>query len=117
MNMNKTFRDMRTLLDKPEAWTKNSLARDEAGDGVYATYECAVSWCLIGAALKVMGNARCTLLDEVHVFDLMEQHIPQVDKTRRDPYQTDKVVLFNNHPDTTHQDIIDLLDKMIEVTQ
>lgn len=42
----------RALIEKPEAWTKNTFARDKDGDEVSRALDEAVCWCAAGAIYR-----------------------------------------------------------------
>jgi hypothetical protein len=44
------------LESSPDAWTKNELAHDRAGNPVHAKAAQACSWCALGAIKKVAFN-------------------------------------------------------------
>jgi hypothetical protein len=85
----------RELLNTPKSWTQGAYARDKRGASVGSHHPQAISWCLSGATYKIGAP-----------------YITQ-DSIRRSigPHGIAK---FNDHPDRTHQDILNLLDKAIE---
>ena len=60
--MNLTFKEACSAVADvfefcPEAWTKNKLARDIAGQAVSPDDPDAASWCLVGALVGVLGKS------------------------------------------------------------
>lgn len=84
---------MRELLTPPECWTKGAFARDKF-DVITTSYSPdAVRWCLYGAMYKVgFGH---DIINTMQTLPL-------------------SLSVYNDHPTTTHADILKLLDTAIE---
>ena len=98
----------RSLIGNEECWVKGSLAEDHHGEEMYPTNPYACRWCLEGAIIKAAD------LDGYEVKD----NIPTpLEITVRVLHGTGFIGFlddFNDAEDTTHKDVLDLLDKAIE---
>lgn len=90
----------KALIDTPEKWTKGAFARDRDGDDVYETDgDTAVCWCAVGAINKAFGcHAGLTVVQALYAAL---------------PADFQLVASFNDHPDTTHADVMALFDRAI----
>lgn len=95
------LRGARELLSDPKKWTKGKLAKNELGLEVNTQDEAAVCYCAMGAIDKLAGN------DVVRHSAALSWLIAAL--------PSGNVVLFNDAPETTHADILDLFDKAIEL--
>lgn len=90
---------VRDVLRVPERWTKVYYAIDEAGERTRPNSQHAVAWCILGAVTKATQwhrhDAACEALRETL------------------PLDGDNLATFNDHPDTTHADVLRLLDDTI----
>ena len=93
----------RELLAKPENWIQKCLWGDGKGKGNYVEPTEAVCFCLDGAIDKVCQSIGETCLDEyeMKVVNLLGF------KSLRELYD------WNDVPDRTHQEVLDLLDQTI----
>ena len=89
---------VRSLISEPNHWCKGNSAIDENGDPVSATSDRAVAWCLVGAIERV-GNGQ---LPRVLVMSVL------LNTTGYGPCE-----IFNDADDTTHDDVLRLIDKAI----
>ena len=96
--------DMKELLSDPDHWTKGAYARygkDQAP--IWPNHRSAKCFCLGGALIRLTRNTiECTA-----VADLLRGQIRHGKK-----YYT--IPLFNDAPETTHEDVIGVLDKALE---
>lgn len=105
-DISETLRSMRKLLATPESWNQKSSARDSEGKPVAPELPEAVCWCLSGALARVTYHEPirdkygCRLYREVH--DFFDQKLNM------------NMIIFNDDPITTHDDILSLLDYAIE---
>lgn len=85
------------LLDKPEKWTKDVLARDAEGSSVDPNDEYAVCWCAWGAVEKCYPSEP----ENLAVEELIQEELGDrwVD-----------VTCFND--DNTYEDVINLFKKI-----
>jgi hypothetical protein len=96
-----TVVEMRELLTDPKHWIKHSYAEDDEGNPLEeGCNEYAVCWCLMGAYEKVVGEKA-----PLSRFDFNEQFV----------YANGvNTLAFNDSEATTHQDVLDALDKLIK---
>ena len=96
--------DTKQLLSDPERWTKGAYARyGRDGKQIWPKEELAKCFCLGGAVIKLTSNAsECNAITDVLNIQIR----------RGKKYYT--LPQFNDAPETTHEDIIGLLDKALE---
>ena len=99
----------RALLTPPERWVKGYFAfsTTEPDDDhmTDATAPDAMCWCSYGATLKVTGEHGDR---QTAVVDALVEQLPSAAPVGKDP-----LVWFNDHPDTTHADVLALWDRAI----
>ena len=104
----KALKDTRKLLSDESKWCKGALALDSNGEEC-SYYACdAVKWCLPSALYYIKDeNAYHVTLGTLYnvVLFAIEDH-----------YHFHRVVEFNDHADTTHEDILNVLDLAIMST-
>lgn len=88
------------LLDKPEKWTKGSSARDKNNKQVHPQEPEAVCWCLEGGLRCVTNGNRWSPWVET-----LRSTIIRLFPNRTDPLGVKIISTFNDHPDTTFEDI------------
>lgn len=93
---------LRALLTPEKAWTKGAFARDAVGSSVRSVDPAAVCHCLIGGTLKVTGGAEDYLTTVV-----------RLDRQVQREGRFHNIAQFNDHPDTTHADVLALLDRVL----
>ncbi len=94
-------------LAKPEAWTKGALARTAKGRAIGPHEKPAKCFCLEGAIV------RNTLVDERRpAFWLVQTAIRELFPNGARATSTP---VFNDHPDTTHEEIILVLRRAREL--
>ena len=96
--------DTKQLLSNPNHWTKGAYARyGRDGKQIWPKEELAKCFCLGGAVIKLTSNAsECKA-----ITGLLRGQIRRGKK-----YHT--IPQFNDAPETTHKDIIGLLDRALE---
>lgn len=88
----------RARIEKPEAWTKGAIARTSDDERTLARDPQATCWCALGAIAAERGG-------EVHhpAWQAVQQQLPA----------GESIGSFNDHPDTTHADVLALFDRAI----
>ncbi|MGO7308731.1 hypothetical protein ACCS91_33290 [Rhizobium ruizarguesonis] len=99
----------RELLSNPDHWTKGVLARDKKGESIGPFDPKASCFCTIGAIHKVVGPQQSELKRQV-VGYLIEA-LDTVHKVSA------VVSAFNDHPKTSHEQVLELWDKAIEIAR
>lgn len=89
---------IRELYSDSSKWIKRALARNKSGTEVDYNDETAVQWCLIGALHHCYGYKGDKWLPP---FSLLIKEFPDRD-----------IVDFNNHPDTTFEQVKELVDRL-----
>lgn len=100
-------REMRDILIDPDRWTKHTWARNTNDTPVSTIGQPACKWCLLGclecvAYKHLRDPAYANSYSLTH--DAITAHLPK----------GVRISVYNDDPDTTHQDIINLLDTVIE---
>jgi hypothetical protein len=88
----------RALIEAPARWTKGSFARDADG-GAYPGKGKEVCWCFAGAIFKAANNDADGIAAERFITN-----VTGISNIRR----------FNDHPTTTHADVLAVFDRAIE---
>ena len=97
------LQEVRNRISKPEHWAKGTMARDKDNDPVCCPRSRrAAQWSICGAINYAIDSVET----ERHIKKVLVAHLPS---------QFKAIDLFNDHPRTTHQDVLDLLDRAIEV--
>lgn len=114
----KDLRKVRELLSDPNKWLKGRLANNDKGVGVDPNSPDATCFCLLGATYKVTGfygyptcnaaasNQYARVVDRL--CDAVRKHHPS--------YGT-SAMGFNDSQGTSHADVLNLIDKAIELSQ
>ena len=89
----------RELLSVPERWTKGHLAHDAAGRSVDEQSDKAVCFCIVGAVYKACQNDWKRVEPTVNFIANTEGVVSVPD--------------WQDHPDRTHAEVLDLLDRCI----
>ena len=99
--MSAELKDIKNLISTPEKWCKGSFARNTSNIPVGENSESACKWCLVGALFKICGHSKNSA--EIHGIILNEiKDLEHVTVSR-----------FNDHVDTTHETVMNLLDAFI----
>lgn len=99
MSVKKNLIAARALIDTPEKWVK-------------IEYEDHGCFCALGALGRVMGRDPSGDLGEVEIA--LGRALPPDFKLSAVLSLGTNVVMFNDHPDTTHADIMAMFDRAIE---
>ncbi len=96
------------LIRTPDRWCKNKMATDASGFGVGEGDERATRWCVLGAYMKChrVGRSYSEIGERASRF-IPEEHL---DRTHFGGFPSSRgwtrIITYNNHPDTTHEDIM-----------
>ena len=109
MSIHNILVDTKQLLSDENKWIKGSDAVDGHGDYVFATSKDACAWCLAGAIEKECdsGDKDVSWRKTCKVQDWVDEHL----------YNVGMMEEFNDSPDTTHQDMMSMLDNLIAKAQ
>lgn len=108
MRIKKVLEAALMTLDNGQSWTKDTAARDGAGEPIQPTNRVAVSWCAMGAVEKggVIVHASIETIRETH-------NVLYRTLIRNPEVFWSSVPAFNDHKDTTYEDIALLFKKAI----
>lgn len=103
----------REILDPREAWTKRQSARDATGRVVPATGPEATCFCVLGAcdrAMKGLGLWGAGLPSN----RIWNETVGVLDGLTRDD-RFGAIAYWNDAPARTHDDVLELLDRAVQV--
>lgn len=98
------------LIENEASWTKNASSRNANGEDVPYNDPTAVAWCATGALRRVTQDsiqgdfqfARLTAAVASDLANIFDAHPPAA------------VMCYNDHPSTTHEDIVLVMKKGLE---
>lgn len=101
-----------TLLDQiiqtiETGWCQDDFAQTSTGQLVSYTDQHAKKFCLSGAILRVSYKRKLTELQLEELIDRVESQI--IKRARAIHEWVESVFCFNDHPDTTKNDVLSLL--------
>lgn len=104
MTVDQPLKELRDLLDHPNGWCKSNFAKNSDGESVDPQHPTACKWCLMGGVTHVAGHNEllysCVMS---HLYDALRAIGTNV-----------SMMTFNDAPETTHADVIAVIDKAIE---
>ena len=108
------LRAMRTLLAPQKRWTQGAIARNEDGQALDEGWHAeATCWCLGGAAEHVLGSEpKDTGPSADDVFERLDAELEGEERAREG--QTYRFHVYNDDGETTHEDVLALIDRSIE---
>lgn len=109
------LRELRKLLEDPRRWTKGTFARNIEGFEVSASNPDAVCWCLEGAIAKIVGD-EIAASDEGSIFYTPLFNVIAACLSTAE-IEGSGIAGFNDAEDTTHQDVLNLLDGALEYVE
>jgi hypothetical protein len=109
----------KALIADPEHWTKGTLARDAKGN--YANYNGpeATCFCMRGALCRVQyENERdavlITPLERHEGWEIRRDAERRLRRVLKNNTQFDSVSDFNDHAETTHENVLVVMDTAIQ---
>jgi hypothetical protein len=97
-----TLRDAKALIDTPAKWTQHADARRSNNIPCSYANPDAICFCIVGAVWRASGKPFSKAFHLVH---------GQAQKEGR------HVVQFNDHPDTSHNDVMAFFDRAIALAE
>lgn len=94
----------RELIGTPDKWTQNVYSRDKLGSQCSIRSSEACKFCIMGAIRRVDDSAAAD-----KAYEYLKNYSPILDS-----YSKGQLVVYNDDSNTTHKDIIALLDKAIK---
>lgn len=107
MDIVEALKATKALIDTPKKWTKGALARAESGEPIYTDDPEAVCFCLHGAVNRVSGH-------QEHLRRGAKDKIALAIDTMYPGYG---IAEFNDSSETTHEMMLELLDKAIDAAE
>ncbi|MBC2806583.1 hypothetical protein C3Y94_025875 [Rhizobium ruizarguesonis] len=99
----------RELLSNPDHWTKGAPARDRKGESIIPYDPKATCFCTIGAIHKVVGPQQ---------LELKRQVVGYLIEALDTGHKVSAILsAFNDHPKTSHDQVLELWDKAIEIAR
>ena len=99
------LKEVRKVIATPKQWTREKCAINAKKESVPSDSEEATCWCIYGAVNKVsyefQENQKIKLMLNAEANKLGFTTAPQ----------------FNDHPSTTHADVLKLIDNAIETAE
>ena len=102
--------DVRSLLSDISRWNKGAPAFNGNGKRTFALSDSACSWCLDGAVHR--EGRRYSLGAQMRATDILGAAVQPAEPSPGQRLQPH--VWYNDRPQTTHADILALLDKAID---
>ena len=114
MKTSEFLRQAKAVIDTPEKWTKNAMARNAAGTAVHQGNKLAVCWCLSGAVNRQRwAMPDLSITESGAVRDRADAFLETV--ARRVGFQN--AVVMNDHHLTTHDEVMGLFDDAIVLAE
>jgi hypothetical protein len=97
----------RAKIAKPEHWTRQSMMRDAQGVSTYDPKK-AHCYCLVGS-MAAANNEDPLAYDPQGAIKALNKAL------RASPFRFNMLSAFNDHPDTTHADVLAVIDAAIAI--
>ena len=114
-DVRKHLRKLRAILGTPERWTKGTLARDKDGNPCNVFSSKATSYCLSGALLLVRKTFFFRFPIDTHLDRLEYEAVRHLGNAMRELAGTENIVDWQDSDDTSHDDLVDILDRALEL--
>ena len=101
-----TLRAIKETIGTPEKWTKGCYARDSSGEPTSIRFASAVSFCIRGAVCRVNGPFEVAA-DNL-IWETLRPQLPYLNNFAG-------VATWQDNPERKHPEVMELLDKAIEV--
>lgn len=98
----------RELLTPNSSWIQDGFAHDENGEAVPPESPDAVCWCLSGALDLVAASGASSWIERLRIASALYERV-----NRAIPQEYANMEDWNDAPERTHQNVLDLLDRMI----
>ena len=113
----------RKLIERPEYWVQGAMARDNEGNDINTGSWSACGYCAaVAVAVSVSALTGGGFYRSEYNLATTNKLYMDADKLlvevlMRDPDNIDSLTVFNEHPLTTHQKVMDLFDEAIELAR
>lgn len=105
------LKEAKALIQDPTKWIQGSMAKNAQGEAVGGVKEGACQFCAIGAIWFVTPGLNYGA-EERKAIRYMRAACHAKDPNEDD---NDKIIMFNDHPKTTHADVMKKFDKAIQL--
>ena len=102
MTVAEHLRAARELISDESRWCQKAVARDSDGEAVSVHSPRAVQWCVNGALEKVVPAGTSVFNTRIRLGECIPADVLVYSIHR-----------YNDHPDTTHEDILNWFDSAI----
>ena len=113
MTVLELLQNARQLLSDPARWTKGCFARNAEGQAVHPVLGKAACWCSVGAIRKEFSREHGYTDRSATVSSFLDAHL-LLHQLLSSGKHSAGIPSFNDHPDTTHADVLALFDRAIE---
>ena len=106
----------RSILDKPENWTRHVMARNK--DGVEGQFEqpSARKFCIAGAVYRATNDiGDCDTTYRAAAMSWLDTALHE--RSERTGFRFADVVTFNDYAFRTHKDVVELFDRALELAR
>ncbi len=110
------LRSARSLIEDQEHWTSGCQAQDHRGVAVPPTSPEAVAWCAVGAIIRVTHSHRESGHHVYGLYQALELALPY-EYTPPCGKDDPPVEYVNDHDAITHQDVLDIYDRAIDLVK
>ena len=107
----------KALISDKDHWTQRFFARNKERMPVSPAGKSACQWCAIGAIIRIRYNSKLEYLREAQAYNALTQSIKDLNLDLGVSKDWDLIGAFNDHADTTHEDIIKIFDKAIQLAE
>lgn len=111
------LRALRDLYDHPNHWVKGKYSVDNKGSIVQPYSAEAVSWCLTGGANLVTATPELDIVLCLMLIKVLSHNIQLLYPTRSRGSELFTLDDFNDHPDTTIEDVRKVIEYAIRELQ
>lgn len=105
------------ILDSPEKWIKGYRAKTKNDEATTFNSEDAVTWCVDGAICKALDEQKLTDRKWSNSYIKIVHAMCRAVKLKFNLSHQDEHIGFNDHENTTHEMIIDMLNRAKEFLQ
>jgi hypothetical protein len=109
------LREARALIDTPEKWAKGYYAFGPDGSTRDIEDPEACRFCVRGALFRI--ESRFGYMVEAEASKAIYKAVPDAVRIPADEIGNNAVVVFNDHPETTHAEILALFDRAIAAAE
>ena len=117
MSQKKILTKARELISEPDRWVKGAYSLDKYFNHVHRNAPEACRWCLSGSIEAATEMLAVSTRSDIFLYlskEYMEAKRVLLKMSDLDGFPS--ISQWNDHPDRTHKEVIDLLDRAIAQT-